>query len=55
MNEVRFGPFCLDFERRRLLCDNATIALGGRAIDILYALISAKGELVTKDELMSQI
>src|SRR5689334_18474944 len=55
MNEVRFGPFCLDFERRKLLRDGAAVALGGRAIDVLCALVSAKGELVTKDELMSQV
>src|SRR5215831_19094914 len=55
MSEVRFGPFCLDFERRTLLRDGTAVALGGRAIDVLCALVAAKGELVTKDELMSQV
>src|SRR5215470_19242595 len=55
MSEVRFGRFCLDFERRKLLRDGAAVALGGRAIDVLCALVAAKGELVTKDELMSQV
>jgi TolB-like protein len=55
MSEVRFGPFCLDFERRKLLRDGAAVVLGGRAIDVLCTLVAAKGELVTKDELMSQV
>jgi TolB-like protein len=55
MSEVRFGPYCLDFERRELLRDGAVVALGGRAIEVLCALVAANGDLVTKDELMSQV
>src|SRR4030095_12727200 len=55
MKEVSFGPFCLDLERRELLRDGAVVALGGRAIDVLCALVAAKGDLVTKDELMSLV
>src|SRR5215510_4951249 len=55
MSKVRFGPFCLDFERRELLRGNAVIALGGRAIDVLCALVAAKGDIVTKDELMGLV
>jgi DNA-binding winged helix-turn-helix (wHTH) protein len=52
---VKFGPFCLDFERRELLRHGAVVALGSRAIDILCALVSANGALVTKDELMDLV
>jgi TolB-like protein len=55
MSKVRFGPFCLDFERRELLRDDAVVALGSRAVDVLCALVAAKGDLVTKDELMDLV
>jgi TolB-like protein/Flp pilus assembly protein TadD len=55
MSEVRFGPFCLDLERRELLRDGAVVALGGRAIHVLCALVAANGDLVTKDELMDVV
>jgi len=55
MTKVKFGPFCLDFERRELLRHGAVVALGSRAIDILCALVSANGDLVTKDELMDLV
>ena len=55
MKEVRFGPFCLDLERRELLRDGAVVALGSRAIDVLCVLVAANGDLVTKDELMDVV
>src|SRR6476660_6285148 len=55
MSKVRFGPFCLDLEQRELLRGDAAVALGNRAIDILCALVSANGDLVTKDELMDLV
>ena len=53
--EVRIGPFRLDVARRELLRGGATVRLGSRAIEILCALASAKGQLVTKDELMARV
>jgi TolB-like protein len=52
---VRFGRFRLDLERRRLWRDKTPIRLANRALDILCVLISAKGKVVTKDELMAQV
>jgi TolB-like protein/Flp pilus assembly protein TadD len=50
--KVKFGPFCLDFERRELSRMGAIVPLGHRAIELLCALVAAKGALVTKDELL---
>lgn len=54
MRMLRFGPFCLDLERRQLLRNETVVPLGNRAIDILCALVSAQGALVTKDELIER-
>ena len=54
-NELSFGPFCLDLERRMLLRDRSPVALGGRALDLLCALAAARGHVVTKDDLMEQV
>lgn len=53
--EVEFGPFRLDLSRRQLTRDGAPVRLGARAMDILCALAGAKGELVTKDQLMALV
>ena len=53
--EVRFGPFYLDLKKRELLHDGAHVKLSNRALDILCLLISANGELVTKDELLAHV
>jgi predicted ATPase len=54
-NDLSFGPFRLDLDRRALLRDGSPIALGGRALDLLCALAVAGGQLVTKDALMEQV
>jgi DNA-binding winged helix-turn-helix (wHTH) protein len=38
--------------RREMITDGKPIQLGGRAFDILMALIEARGAVVTKDVLM---
>jgi TolB-like protein len=53
--EVKIGPFRLDPERRLLSRNGVTVRVGSRALEILCALASAKGQLVTKDELMAQV
>jgi TolB-like protein len=53
--DVCFGRFRLDLRRRRLLRDGEPIELGGRALDILCLLASAKGAVVSKDELMTRL
>ena len=54
-NEVSFGRFRLHLGQRALLRDGAPVRLGSRALDILCVLASAKGEVVTKDELMARV
>jgi predicted ATPase/DNA-binding winged helix-turn-helix (wHTH) protein len=50
---ITFGRFCLFPHRRELLLDNQPIRLGGRAFDVLIALIEARGSVVRKDALMA--
>jgi DNA-binding winged helix-turn-helix (wHTH) protein len=52
VSKLRFGPFCLDLERRELSRMGAVTPLGHRAIELLCALVAAKGAVVTKDELL---
>ena len=54
-DELSFGPFRLDLDRRVLLRDGSPVPLGGRALDLLCALAAARGELVTKNVLMEQV
>src|SRR5215467_11109517 len=54
-DEVRFGGFRLDFRRRELSRDGDIVQLGSRAIDILCVLTSAKGNVVTKDDIMERV
>src|SRR4029450_4606116 len=55
MSDVRFGRFRLDMAQRQLTREGAVVPLGGRALDVLCALVSAKGDIVSKDELMAQV
>jgi predicted ATPase/DNA-binding winged helix-turn-helix (wHTH) protein len=50
-----FGPFRLRVARRELLAHGVPVSIGQRAFDILVALVSRRGELVTKDELMAEV
>jgi TolB-like protein len=52
---VRFGRFRLDLGRRKLWRDETPMRLGNRAMEVLCALVSANGKVVTKDELMAQV
>ena len=53
--EINFGRFRFDPARRELSREGVPVRLGSRALDILAVLASAKGELVTKDELLAQV
>jgi adenylate cyclase len=55
VTRIKFGPFCLDFERRELSRLGAVVPLGHRATEVLCALVAARGALVTKDELMKLV
>jgi len=52
---LSFGPFNLLVSERLLTRDGVPVDLGGRALDILIALISAPNEIVSKNDLMSRI
>jgi TolB-like protein/Tfp pilus assembly protein PilF len=54
-NEVRFGRFRFDLGRRELSRDEQPLQVGSRALDILHALASARGDVVSKDELLAKV
>jgi predicted ATPase/DNA-binding winged helix-turn-helix (wHTH) protein len=49
------GECRIDLARRELRVHGMSVPIGGRAFEILEALLLSTGELVTKDELMSRI
>src|SRR5271168_2965255 len=53
-NRLRFGPFELNVAERSLKKANQVIPLGGRAYDILIALLEKAGEVVGKAELIAR-
>jgi predicted ATPase/DNA-binding winged helix-turn-helix (wHTH) protein len=52
---VEFGRFRILPRRRELFVDGRPIQLGGRAFDVLMALIEASGAAVSKDALMERV
>lgn len=50
-----FGRFRVVPHRRELIGDGQPIRLGGRAFDVLMALIEAHGSVVGKDALMARV
>ena len=53
--ESVFGPFRLDSAKRLLAKEGAPVAIGGRALDVLIALVERAGDVVTKQELITRI
>jgi DNA-binding winged helix-turn-helix (wHTH) protein len=51
---IQFGHFSILPHRRELHAAGRPIRLGGRAFDVLMALIEASGAIVSKDELLSR-
>ncbi len=49
---LRLGNFEIDGLSRTLRSQGRPVALGARALDLLWVLVTARGELVTKDELL---
>ncbi len=49
-----FGPFRLMPERQSLFRGETIVTLGGRALDILQALVERPGEIVSKRELIAR-
>lgn len=52
---IRIGNAQVSLERREAFVDGKPILLGGRAFEVLAMLIKAKGRVVGKDELFSQV
>ena len=52
---LSFGPFTLDPARKLLLDGGRTVRLGGRALDLLIALVARAGDVVSHDELFAQV
>lgn len=52
---VAFGPFRLHTDPLRLCRDGEEVRLGGRALDLLTALVARPGEVVSRGELEAQI
>ena len=50
-----FGPYRLDQPEHRLLRDEQTIPLSPKAFDLLVALVSRAGHLVTKEQLLQEV
>ena len=53
--DICFGRWRLSPASRRLLADGTPVALGGRAFDLLLALVEARGDIVTKEALMRRV
>ena len=51
---VSFGPFELGMSERLLARDGAPVTLGGRALDILVALVACAPEIVGKRDLLAR-
>src|SRR5258708_6450705 len=52
---IEFGRFRVLPHRRELLAESRPLDLGGRAFDVLMALIGASGAVVRKDPLMNRV
>lgn len=52
---AQFGPFTLSPAERLLEQDGVAVRLGGRALDVLIALVASAGEVVGKRELLATV
>ena len=50
-----FGPFTLSPSERLLERDGVPVRLGGRALDLLVALVDSAGEIVSKKDLIARV
>jgi predicted ATPase len=54
-DDLGFGPFTLSVARRQLKKGDHSIAIGGRALDVLIALAERAGEVVAHKELIARV
>jgi predicted ATPase/DNA-binding winged helix-turn-helix (wHTH) protein len=52
---VSFGPFHLSASARLLVKDDVPVAVGGRGLDVLIALIERAGEVVSRRDLLTRV
>src|ERR1700730_12563379 len=52
---IEFGRFSVLPNRRELLAEGRPLELGGRAFDVLMALLEASGAVLSKDALMNRV
>lgn len=52
---LAFGDYALHFPQRALSKGDAPVRLGSRALDILVTLVERAGDLLTRDELITQV
>src|SRR5690348_14201708 len=52
---ISFGPFRLSPSARLLEKDGVPVQLGGRALDLLIALVEQAGEVVSKADLFAKV
>lgn len=52
---ISFGPFRLIASERRLIRGDTPVDLGGRALDILIALVSRPNQIIAKRDLIAQV
>src|SRR5579863_5083380 len=55
LTAIDFGRFRVLEHRRELLVDSRPVDVGGRAFDVLRALIDAHGAVVSKETLMKRV
>jgi predicted ATPase/DNA-binding winged helix-turn-helix (wHTH) protein len=53
--DITFGPFRLQLEQQLLLEGEKPVRIGGRALEVLIALVEQPGKLLTKNELMARV
>jgi TolB-like protein len=51
-HDFAFGPFVLDTQRAMLLRDGWPVAVSSKGLQLLQALLSSRGQVLTKTELM---
>jgi DNA-binding winged helix-turn-helix (wHTH) protein len=52
---IEFGRFRILPHRRQLLADGRPLEFGGRAFEVLMALIEASGAVISKEALMKRV
>ena len=52
---LAFGPFRLSRRERLLTRDDVPVAIGGRALDLLTALLEQRGRVLSKRELLERV